>query len=284
MKKEKNRKNRIFELDVLRGLSILLVVVDHLMVDFYAVFGTQWLASGNEFLIRLFEIGEIYCHSWTRSIWRPSFLFIFFSLSGLCTAFSRNNFVRGLKLSAVAIAISLVTEIGSSIFNSDMFILFGVVHCFAVIMLIFATIQFLLQKLLNSFLKENTTKYICSVIYLILGIVFLIIHINFNISLYDFNEYGMCFFTDSKLLGMFFFASNWWTLDYFPLFPFISFFFLGAGLSHLIYKNKKSLFASIDDGVWHLPLSIPGRYSIIFYLVGQVLALSFCLLVTLILA
>jgi len=273
------KKNRIWELDFFRGISILLVVVDHAMYDFARVFDF-WRDSGSAFLQFFNKYGTLYLDSDVRFFWRPAFLFVFFFTSGLCTAFSRNNFLRGARLVIVAAGISLVTYGCDKLFGTDVYAMFGVIHCIAAVILIYAAIDGLLRlifKAISAATKKAPNKtaerIVHIVVFLSLGIAFAIINHFYNVPLADVSGSYEAIETDSKILGLFFYCENWWTADYFPLFPYISFFFLGAGFTRILYENKKSLFPSLD-GVWHKVFTLPGRYSIFFYLGGQLLAIG----------
>ncbi len=282
-----NKKNRIWELDFFRGLAILLVLVDHTMFDFSYVY-VSWANSGIAFLEALNRYGNLYMNSEIRFFWRPAFLFIFFCTSGLSTAFSRDNFFRGIKLACVAIFVSIATYAATKVTGESFFILFGVLHCLAVIILFYSLISKLItvfSRLIYKGIKreynEKIVRYVASAIYLILAGVFLYINNKYNVS---FNEVSSSFITvetDSKILGMFFFVKNWWTADYFPIFPFISFFFFGAALTQILYPNKKSLLPALD-GKWNKFFTVPGRYSLIIYLSGQIVSLFICSMLSLI--
>lgn len=279
------KKNRIWELDFFRGLAILLVLVDHTMYDFkYLYF--SWATSGNAFLQSLHNYGNLYMASDIRFFWRPAFLFVFFATSGICTAFSKNNFIRGLKLACVAVGVSIFTYYVELFSGESAFILFGVLHCLALIILIYSVINLLIElaskglaKLVKKQYNEKITKYVASFIYLALSVVFIIINNKYNVPLEDVHSTFATVQTDSKILGLFFFVQNWWYADYFPLFPFISFFFFGAGLSQILYPNKKSLLPWLD-GNWNKVFTIPGRYSLIVYLSGQIIIIAVCSLLS----
>lgn len=284
----KIKKERIWEIDFLRGFAILMVIMDHSMYDFSIAF-SSWSNSGVALLENLNSLGTSYMDSYVRILWRPAFLFLFFCTSGLSSAFSRNNFLRGIKLAFVAMLVSLVTYYASMFMTSSSFILFGVLHCMAVIILLYSLISLLLEllvklifKLINKPFNDNIYKYILSGICLGLSVLFYFINRKYNVGLTDATAYYKTINTDSNLMGLFFYAKNWWTADYFPIFPFISFFFLGASLTQLIYSNKKSLLPSLD-GIWHIPFTFPGRHSLSFYIVGQIIVISLCSLLDVIL-
>lgn len=274
------KKNRIWELDFFRGLAIILVVIDHAMYDFKFLF-TSWATSESAVLRSLSSYGHWYLDSDLRFFWRPAFLFVFFATSGICTAFSKNNFIRGIRLGLVAIVVSIVTHYVEFFSGEEAFILFGVLHCLAVIILVYSVISISIRyisqgisKLAKKQYNEKVTNYIASFIYLALSVVFLIINNKYNVSLKDVNTSYATVQTDIKMLGMFFFVQNWWFADYFPIFPFISFFFFGAALSQLLYPKKQSLLPCID-GKWHKVFTVPGKHSLIVYLSGQFVTIVF---------
>lgn len=285
MKMGLSKKNRIWELDFFRGLSILLVVVDHAMYDFGRAYAF-WQTSASPFLRNLSNLGLQYLTSDVRFFWRPAFLFIFFFTSGLCTAFSRNNFFRGIRLVIVAASVSIITYYADSLFSTQVFALFGVLHCIAAVILIYALVSFLIRIITKLTAKIGKKPYNAKlerilhiVICLALGVAFCFINSAYNVSISEVTGDYSAIITDSKIMGLFFYCENWWTADYFPLFPYIAFFFLGAGVSRIVYEKKRSLLPVLD-GVWHEPFTFPGRYSLIFYLAGQVVTIGLCALLS----
>lgn len=281
--KIKLKKERIWELDFLRGFAILMVIVDHSMFDFSALF-SHWGTSGVAFLESLYSLGVSYISSDIRIFWRPAFLFLFFVTAGLSTAFSKNNFLRGLRLAFVAMLISLVTYYAEDVLDASTFVLFGVLHSMAVIILAYSIISLLVElcvklvyKLKKSTINHKTYIYTLSILCLILSVIFYFINKKYNVGIIDATGYNQTVDTTSKWLGLFFYTDNWWTADYFPLFPFISFFFFGAAMSPILYPKKKSLLQKLD-GIWHTPFTFAGRHSLAFYLGGQIVVLAFCLI------
>ncbi|HHU43697.1 MAG: heparan-alpha-glucosaminide N-acetyltransferase domain-containing protein [Bacillota bacterium] len=269
--RSKVKKHRIWELDFFRGFAILMVVWDHLMVDF-TLFGNSWMSV--DWLNRLSIFGWDYVGSDLRIFWRPVFLFIFFTVSGLCTAFSKNNLWRGIKLALVSIGLSIFTYLFSLFSGEDYFILFGVLHCMAAIIIIYALlrlawegmfklVEFFRKKEISPIVKKLAFCFVC----LALSAVFFWIHSEYNASVYATGKAKFIDY-DKAVMGIFFYTRQLQTADYFPLFPYISYFFLGAGLSGFLYPQKKSLFPMLD-GKWNKAFTIPGRYSLIIYLSTQ---------------
>lgn len=279
------KKQRMWELDFFRGFAIIMVVWDHLMINL-AVFGRVWSGSGVDWLMKMSAFARDYQASDLRLFWRPVFLFIFFAVSGIATAFSKNNMIRGLKLAAVAIGVSIFTHFIDKFSSSEVFILFGVLHCLATIIVIYALTAYLVEgiiRIVSYFIKkeysEQIKKIALAVLCLSLAGVFYWIHLKFNASLYATSYYAAYIETDKGWMGLFFYVYEWATADYFPLFPFISFFFFGAGLTQFLYPQKKSLMPSLD-GKWHLPFTIAGRHSLLIYLGSQVIMYALLVLVT----
>ena len=251
------------------------MVWDHAMYDFARVF-SEWRYGSSEFLRELSRFGYDYMTGDLRFLWRPAFLFIFFCTSGLCTAFSRNNFLRGVRLLTVAAGVSVVTFVIDYLFDANAFAMFGVLHCLAVIILSYSLVDLgirgvtkLVAKIKKSEYNKTLERILRIAICLALGVAFCIINAEYNVSILDMSRSYATISSESKIIGLFFAENLWWTADYFPLFPFIAFFYFGAGLAGLFYNGKKSLLPALD-GVWNVPVTFAGRHSLVVYLGGQV--------------
>lgn len=275
----KPKKQRAWELDAIRGLSILAVIWDHVNYDLARIFLPSWRGmEGAETLVKIGEFSRSYLNGELRIWGWPLFVFLFFFVSGACTTFSRNNFIRGLKLAVVAIAVSAVTYVLENYVGmSGTFILFGVLHCLACCILVFAVIELILSL----FRKLKHYRAIKFIVFFALAIVAIYLHLKYNVKLWEVSVYSATVPAESKFTGMFVFTRDWWTADYFPLLPFIGFFFIGAALAQVAYPEKKSLMPALD-GKWNYFLTIPGRYSLWIYLALQVVAIGLIALVSLI--
>ncbi len=102
------KRTRIDIIDALRGLSVLLMVIHHLLFDVVEFLGApSWLFTNPVFnILHYFFAG----------------LFIF--LSGLSSQLSRSNIKRGVKVLIVALVLTLVTSLPII----DMPIRFGILH------------------------------------------------------------------------------------------------------------------------------------------------------------
>ena len=146
----RRKRNRIWEIDFLRGVCVILMILDHLAILLGSYFGNQWY--GFDFVRR--GVGDAFttfCYNWingsasgVRDIIHPIVLFVFFSISGISCTFSRNNAKRGFQLLVVALIYTLGSYIAQNQMGiSGVFVAFGVLDFLAVSMLLYALISFL---------------------------------------------------------------------------------------------------------------------------------------------
>lgn len=276
----RTKPNRIWELDFFRGFAIIMVVFDHAMVA-GSYFYMDWTYLGIDYLVEFAKLARAYLPGDLRIFWRPVFLFIFFFVSGICTAFSKNNFGRALKIAGAACFVTWATYVFEMIAGEGYFILWGVLHCFALIMIIYAILEgavklifWISSKIIKKPLKtaeEITLAVIC----IALAVLVYFLNEKYNVSIYG-NEYVQ---TDKKFAGMFVYTYAWATADYFPIMPFIGYFLLGAGMSRLLYSKKRTLFPHLD-GMWNKPFALAGRLSLLIYVFCQVIVFSVLALLT----
>ncbi len=192
------KTNRIWELDALRGIAILCVVILHFLYDLQAFLGMHTV--DHPLIHNIMQYGGI----------------LFVVLSGLCATLGRRSFRRGALVFACGMVISVVTvamvKLGMA--DQSMIIGFGVLHLLGVCMMVWPLFKKLPVWLLA-----------------VLGAAFV----------------GLGFWFDSLRV-----ESHWLfplglryagfaTSDYFPLFPHLGWFLLGAVLGRTAYKNKTTL-------------------------------------------
>ena len=109
-------KQRIWELDALRGLCILCMVAIHAFWDLSAFGGFAFDLPGWFLFCR--QYGHI----------------LFILLSGLCATLASRSFQRGVYVFGAALVISYVTFFMVNVLNfpSDMLIWFGILHMLGV--------------------------------------------------------------------------------------------------------------------------------------------------------
>ncbi|MFA6308976.1 MAG: heparan-alpha-glucosaminide N-acetyltransferase [Clostridia bacterium] len=111
-----NVKNRIWELDFLRGFALLCMIYFHMVFDlsFFYNFNIN-ISSGFNFFIG------------------RSSAVLFILIAGISCLISRNNLKRGLKILAVALVITII----SHIYNPTVGIKFGILHFLSVSILLY---------------------------------------------------------------------------------------------------------------------------------------------------
>ena len=226
---KQKHKDRIWEIDFLRGLAIILMVGYHLLYDVGDFVGLRKFLG---FSTDLELIGWVLAQNF--------FAGLFVVLSGISSTFSRNNLRRFLKFLAAALLITMVTYF----FDKSSAILFGIIHCLATSVLIYAL---LFQK------SKPVTRLTWGSLILLLGFFMpaikkvLIINTNWFLP-----------------LGLH--KPVFSSLDYFPLIPWFGLFLIGTALGHWLYADKKSL---IHRPLPETFLNWCGRQSLWIYLSHQ---------------
>lgn len=240
---------RIWELDFARGVCILLMVMDHALYDLAFIFRYQWFGrgEGTGFLFWLAEIARTEYFPWIlRDIVWAVAVFTFVFLCGLSCSFSHSNLKRGLRLAGIAILLTLFTFGLDMVFDqTDRYtIRFGILHMLSASILLYC----LLAKLKPALLAV---------------IAFATIGIGFYYS----NQPLETSFAPAAVLVRS--TADFYSADYFTLFPWFGFFLLGAILGPILYKKRTSHFPGGAGKGWHRPILFAGRTSLIVYVVHQ---------------
>ena len=240
---------RIYELDFLRGFCILLMVMDHTFFDLAYYFYPQWFpgGEGSGFLYGAVTLIRTGYFPWILRdvIWALA-VFNFVFISGISCSFSHSNLKRGLRLAAVAIGFTIVTYgVDLMMGHDDEYtIRFGILHLLATSILVF------------SLLKPIGRGPLIALALLAIGIGL---------------KYAMVpLETDIQLVGVLFHStSGFRSADYFPVFPWIGYFLLGAAIGPLLYPKKSSRLPRFGPRPWMEPVMFIGRHSLIVYVIHQ---------------
>jgi uncharacterized membrane protein len=252
-------KKRIWELDFLRGFAIIMMVFDHLMYDFAilpTLFGNFYNVNNSVFNF-LKDLGVDYWSSGLRFYGHLFFVSLFLIVSGISYTFSKSNLSRGLKLLAVALAITVVTIVLEN-FLTNALIIFGIIHLYAFSILII----YLLRKLVKNEM-------------ILLVIAFIIIGVGFIFKFYDL-EYLSSFRVQDLpkiILGI-----NAFGADYFGLFPYMGIILLGTVLGNTFYQAKTSLIPGVKMSDKNI-FQIAGRKSLLIFVTHQFILFAFIYLV-----
>ena len=240
---------RAMELDLLRGVAVILMMFDHLMFDLCGLLpGFFW---DYPLKLQLFAIDYWYWD--VRLAVRPVILFVFFALTGICSSFSRSNLARGIKLLAVAMGLTVATDlIGFFAGDEDIRIVFGVLHAISISLILVG----LLEKL-------RTNKWIYLGVGLALWGVGIWIDHSYNVGLVSYGDEPFWTQLGKAIMGFLEVGS-----DCFPLPRTAGQIFVGVFLGKQFYKERKSL---IFKRYHRNPVAFIGRHSLLFYFGHQIL-------------
>ena len=239
-------KKRIWELDVLRGICILGVLVVHFIYD----------------LVELYQLVQ-----WE---YPPLFSFIkqwggvlFLLLSGTCVTLGSHSIRRGLVVFACGLIVSAVTygmyHFGFS--GKGIIIYFGVLHCLGICMLLWP-------------MYKNMPWW-----GLLLQGIFLVV-----LGLYlEELLLSRAMVVDSQwLIPLGIFPRDFSSSDYFPLLPNFGFFLIGSAIGRTVYKKKETLLPTVrPENCIVRFFSFFGRHSLLVYLLHQPLLTGIFYLITL---
>ena len=253
------KRERIWEVDFVRGLMILFVVWDHFMWDVrYAAGGSyntglfQWLyaLSGN------YYTGSL------RAVTHDVFVTMFVFTSGISCSFSKSNIMRALKMCAFAILFTLVTDVISSLMGVHLTIYFNVIHVVALSVLIFSGIEWVWSKCKKNWQNNIFGVAMFAVIMttLVVGSCAKYMHVNWTNLIFGESEWRTAIISE---------ISGGHAGDYLSFLPDFGWFLVGAFLGRIIYRERKSIFPSVNPK-FVCPVTFCGRYSLWVYFISQV--------------
>jgi uncharacterized membrane protein len=234
--KEERIAARIWEIDFLRGVSILLVIGYHLLYDLGYYTGMPRFLGWSTNLSTV---------AWT--IAQHFFAGLFVLLSGTSSTLTRSNIRRGVRLLAVALALTLATyliAVWFHLFDPADTIIFGILHCLAVSMLLYGAVFEKVSAAANA---------LCGAAVMGLAALLPIVRQAYSIRSNWLIPFGLP-------------GPSFSSLDYFPLIPWLGVFLIGAALGKSVYASKRSLLP------WRMPrnfVNFAGRHSLIIYIVHQ---------------
>jgi uncharacterized membrane protein len=235
------KSDRAFELDALRGLALLMMILHHLIYDL------RYLLE-----LPVFAFQE---SAWFINLLRPLFLCVFLVVSGICSTFSRSNLKRGLRTAAAALAFTAATAIVSIVTQFDLYIFFNVLHLLALGTLLYAWITRKDRgKGTDVLLIILTATIIWAATILPTG----------PVNTYLLLPFGLL---PATLPGM---------SDYLPIFPWLGFFFAGTLIGRLRYADRRTAFPNVPAQIVKAtrPLTFLGRHSLLIYALHQPVLLA----------
>ena len=250
------KTSRIWEIDFIRGVAVVLMGIDHLLFDLGYIFNDLWYGKDeNHILIQATRFALSYQTtplSYYIRIFCIAGVFLF--ISGICVNFSHNNYKRGFRLLIIALILNLVTWVFSMVMNNKGFIIyFGILHCLAIAMLISETIKKLPKP----------------VVFLIAA---LILGVGLYLERHKINSHFL--FVPFNII-----PEGFVTADYYPLLPYCAFYIFGYLVGNRLYGRKVSLFKK-DRNI--PPFNFLGKNALGFYFTHQIFLFIFLYLIGLI--
>jgi uncharacterized membrane protein len=236
---KKNQSERFWEIDVLRGIAILLMISYHLVFDlnYFGLYTTD-LGSPPVLLFLypvsttfLLLVGVSLTVSYSRAQQKLS---------------KRQLQLKFLKRGVSVFGLGLIITLVTWVYPHNGFIVFGVLHCIGLSII-----------LAYPFLRFRSLPLILGVLCIILGVLLRIAVV------VDF----------PWLVWLGFIPSHFYTLDYFPLLPWFGVVLIGVFIGNSLYQNNKRKFSLKDHSqvIVSRVLCFLGRHSLIIYLLHQLI-------------
>ncbi|NLB40410.1 MAG: DUF1624 domain-containing protein [Erysipelotrichaceae bacterium] len=291
----KKKAKRIFEIDLLRGLLIIMMVVDHLAYDFGQLAPSFFLVSDAPQALR--DLIE-WCYNYWYEAWRINFRYaviaLFFILSGLSTYLSRNSIKRGKVVLGFGAIISIFSYFLSITLKTDLFIFFGIISCLGLAMITYSLFRTLIIKMTKSKTFWLWTSLFLAILFTGVGY-----WMRLEVATVPVDAQNWWFIINGRMTptinsyriiqGVFtpivygldvkldiVLGRLWYGVDWAGLFPYLGYTFFGGFLGELLYAQKKSLIFKRESVVWHpvekvfRPLTFIGSKTIYIYLMHQV--------------
>lgn len=233
-----DKRKRIYILDEIRGICIILMIIYHSLYN----------------LTHIFNFNIPFFYSNTMEIIRLSFVFTFIVIAGIMCNYSRNNLKRGL----ICFGSGMIITIFTKIFIPEQYISFGILHFMGISMIIY----FILEKVLNKIF------YLYGIFFSILFFI-LSYKVNNRIigipSVFTVSIPNPLYNTEF-LFPLGFASQNFFSADYYPVFPWFFLFLSGVYLGKLMKsRNIPDFFYKIHSKI----LKYIGNHSLLIYLLHQ---------------
>ncbi|MCM1305924.1 MAG: DUF1624 domain-containing protein [Bacteroides sp.] len=251
------KRNRIWEIDFIRGICVILMILDHFSLLLSDYFARSWYDGLNNY-----DAFSLFCHNWQNSAARPPIhtvvLIFFFAVSGISCTFSRSNFRRGGQLAILAGIYSFC-----SLFADKVMGIYGVTTTFGV--LDFLAVCMLLYALIERCCKGDP-YHIAIVAAGLIGIT-LILYFCYTPPANTPLFFGIIFPpTDAYGKDALFYNQNQISPgDLFTMIPYTAFYFAGVLLAPFLYGKRRSLLPKLDEK-WNKPVCFVGRHALLVYI------------------
>lgn len=241
-------KNRIFELDALRGIALMLMCIDHLLWDLSLL--PEWFpASASPVLRDVAHWAEELSLSRERLALHYVFATLFLLLAGIGSSLTKHPWKRCGRIAAAAVAVTVGTVLADLWFDLGCTILFGVLSAMAVGALACAIV---------GLLPEKWGKYAA----LWCGVA--VIAVGFSIKWY---APRTVYYLPTDRLWDVVCGTVRYGADWFPVFPCCGVILVGFFLGKLLYADRRSKIPALrGKTAW---ICAAGRHPLAIYLLHQ---------------
>lgn len=275
IKTKKPKKERIWEIDFLRSIPIILVMLYHLCYYIYdippSIFSNyeELRATYPSYMAFVNFCRSMFLNPLILNFFQPLFSGVFLFVCGISSSLTRSNLRRAILLWIVALLLSGITYFASIFAGVNAFIVFGVIH----VMAFSITIYYLLELFFKFVFKRKVPTLLC----LFIGILILSFGIiaNYYLSWQEpirltrsssvanlYKDYANLLLSNAHLIALGIKSGG---SDYFPIFPNMGIIFIGIAFGKALYeKNKKSLIPKLNLKIFK-PLNFLGRHTLWFY-------------------
>lgn len=250
----RNGRKRVWELDFVRGLLMVVVTLDHVLL-----FGLEW-----ELLTFRGEIGEFfreyvfrgYLNSDFRHAVAPIGLWLFAFLSGMSGALTKNCAARAAKGCAFAAVFmgtyALLRLLAPKYIEG--YLIFNIIVIVAI-----GTVTDLLFEVTKT---PVIIRFTLAIVTIAVGVTFFYKH---------FIDGGT--YVENGFLSLLVYNGHGYNLspnNFEPLFPHLGWFMLGAVIGRYVYKEKRSVTGVDTPPGAVVPIAWVGKHSLFFYIFGAV--------------
>lgn len=274
-KKETVNTRRIWEIDFVRGVIIIGMLIDHFFYDFLGIFTPANFNNLPQFMLEISKFSYVYWTNPIRITFRLLGVVLLVFLSGISSKLSKNPIRRSLIIIGVGLIMSLAflgISLATGNMNDMMFM--GAVMGIGVCLLIYSIYKLIFAR------YKKVYKWLT--LGIAVGMLIMWGFVSFNNASdksnfwFYYNGYAgsipNAYWSDipaklpSILFGTTYFGSDW-----LGLFPSLGYMFLGGFVGEILYQNPRSVFAKHNEKLNRVtcPITFCGRNSVWFYLGHQ---------------